>query len=101
MSAIHTKLHSQDLQSTEILSNYAKLCNIEPNQLHAAITMDVVREMFERVWVTVVATELFCFEHKAIVAVISLLLLAAFVLMCLRRGKAQRELVEGGRYLEL
>ena len=51
----------------------------------------------EAVLTAIVAIQLFCVDHKLLVFVVCLVLLAALVLwICLRRAKPPRELVEGG-----
>ena len=51
----------------------------------------------EAILTAIVAIQLFCVNHKLLMFVVCLVLLAALVLwICLRRAKPPRELVEGG-----
>ena len=60
--------------------------------------MDAMREAVEAAWTMVVREEL---EWKAAVGVFSLIPLAFLLWICLRRGKAPRDTVEGGMYNDM
>ena len=54
-------------------------------------------QLGESAWTMIVAAEMFCVDHKVLVGLISMtLLLVSFVFLCLKRGRASRDLAEGG-----